>query len=165
MSGETPKAPELQENRHGNSDAWAAEGGSSALHLVWQEAYECSDATIDGEHRELFVRANRLIDAAFRAEVAPGKLRSALDELLDHVQRHFTDEEAILAQLHYADLEQHKRSHAGLLRRPSFLKERAEAGEATLGAVVEFLAQDVVARHLMTVDRAFFPLFEKAAAR
>jgi hypothetical protein len=27
--------------------------------------------------------------------------------------------------------------------------------------VVEFLAQDVVARHMMVVDRAFYPLFEK----
>ncbi|HEX7603882.1 MAG TPA: diguanylate cyclase, partial [Polyangiaceae bacterium] len=152
-------------DRQGNSDAWAVEGGSFALHLVWQEAYECGDATIDGEHRELFVRANRLIDAAFRAEVAPAKFRTALDDLVGHVKRHFDDEEAILAQLHYVDLEQHKRSHAGLLRRARFLRERAETGEATLGAVVEFLAQDVVARHLMTVDRAFFPLFEKAAAR
>ena len=151
-------------NRRGNSDVWAAEGGSSALHLVWQEAYECGDATIDGEHRELFVLANRLIDAAFRGEVAPTKFLVALDELIAHVQRHFADEEAILAQLHYADLEPHKRSHAGLIRRAVFLRERAQAGEATLGAVVEFLAQDVVARHLMAVDRAFFPLFEKRDA-
>jgi diguanylate cyclase (GGDEF)-like protein/hemerythrin-like metal-binding protein len=149
-------------DRRGNSDVWAAEG-SSALHLVWQEAYECGDATIDGEHRELFVLANRLIDAAFRGEVAPTKFRVALEELIAHVQRHFADEEAILARLHYADLEPHKRSHAGLLRRAAFLRERAQAGEATLGAVVEFLAQDVVARHLMAVDRAFFPLFEKRA--
>jgi hypothetical protein len=29
----------------------------------------------------------------------------------------------------------------------------------SLGAVVEFVAQDVIARHILTVDRAFFPLF------
>ena len=39
------------------------------------------------------------------------------------------------------------------------------AGEAGVGAVVEFLAQDVVARHLMMVDRAFFPLFSSAGAK
>ena len=38
-------------------------------------------------------------------------------------------------------------------------------GEAGVGAVVEFLAQDVVARHLMMVDRAFFPLFSSAGAK
>ncbi|HEX4943466.1 MAG TPA: bacteriohemerythrin [Usitatibacteraceae bacterium] len=148
-------------DRRGSSDAWAAEVGVSALHLEWQEAYECGDATIDGEHEQLFVLANRLIDAVARGEEEPATFREALDVLLAHVQRHFADEEAILARCHYADLEQHKAAHKGLLRRAGYLKERAEAGEASLGSVVEFLAQDVVARHLMTVDRAFFPLFDK----
>lgn len=151
-------------DRRGNSDAWAAEASASALRLVWLEAYECGDPTIDGEHEELFVLANRLIDASSREDAEPATFRSALEALLGHVQRHFTNEEAMLARYGYADLEQHKRAHEGLLQRAGFLKARAEAGEASLGSVVEFLAQDVIAHHLMTVDRAFFPLFEKEGA-
>jgi len=150
--------------RLGNSDAWAAESGRSALHLVWQEAYECGDATIDAGHRELFLLANTLINASLREQPGGAAARTALDELLAHVQRHFADEEAILARFRYPQLEEHRRAHAGLIRRALAMAERLEAGKATLGAIVEFLAQDVVARHMLTVDRAFFPLFEKASA-
>ncbi|MBE0627560.1 MAG: diguanylate cyclase [Burkholderiales bacterium] len=150
-------------SRQGNSDAWAAAGGAGALHLAWQEGYECGDATIDGEHRELFRLANILIDAALPERIAPGAVRSALGGLLAHVQRHFADEEAILERLHYAQLPQHRQAHAGLLRRAQYMAEQLEAGKASLGAIVEFLAQDVVARHLMVVDRAFFPMFRQPA--
>lgn len=151
-------------SRRGNSDAWAAAGGTSALQLVWEEGYECGDATIDAEHRALFDLANTLMDAAFGAHAAPAAVKAAMEDLLVHVQRHFADEEAILERLHYAQLEAHRRAHTGLLRRGLALAARLEAGEASVGAIVEFLAHDVVARHLMAVDRAFFPLFRKAAA-
>ncbi len=146
--------------RSGNSDAWAAEGGGSALHLIWQEGYECGDPTIDEEHRELFRLANRLIDASVQQD-APDGIGTSLDALLTHVQQHFADEEAILERLNYDHLTEHRRAHAGLLKRARALKARVDAGKAHLGAVVEFLAQDVVARHLIAADRAFFPLFSK----
>jgi diguanylate cyclase (GGDEF)-like protein/hemerythrin-like metal-binding protein len=147
--------------RLGNSDAWAAAGGGSALHLVWQEGYECGDPTIDAEHQELFRLANSLIDRSLRENEDPLAISAALEELLAHVQRHFADEEAILARLGYDQLPEHRRAHAGLLRRALAMAARLDAGELRLGAIVEFVAQDVIARHLMVVDRAFFPLFEK----
>ncbi len=152
-------------DRRGNSDTWATQSSASPLRLQWHEAYECGDATIDDEHRQLYAQANRLIEAAFHSEAEPQLVRAALDELLAQLRRHFADEEAILARHHYADLEPHKRAHAGLLRRAAYLRERLDTGEATLGAIVEYLAQDVVARHLLVVDRAFFPLFESRSAQ
>jgi len=82
-----------------------------------------------------------------------------LDALLEHVRHHFADEEAILERVRYAQLEEHRRAHASLLRRAAILQDEVRSGKALLGTVVEFLAQDVVARHLIAVDRAFFPLF------
>ena len=79
--------------------------------------------------------------------------------LLSHVQRHFADEEAILEELCYQDLPGHRHAHTGLVRRAGVLYDRVLSGEASLGSMVEFLAQDVVARHLIAVDRAFFRLF------
>lgn len=151
-------------DRRGNSDAWTAQAGAFALRLVWQEAYESGNAIIDREHQQLFDLANGLIDAVAHADEDPECVRAALDRLQEHVQRHFADEEGILAEHGYVDLPQHKRAHAGLLRRAGFLREQVDAGNASLGAVVQFLAQDVVARHMMAVDRAFFPLFGKPAA-
>ncbi len=147
--------------RKGSSDIWAKASGASALHLAWSEAYECGEPTIDCEHRELFTLANNLIDASFDKEGAPGAYFAALDRLLAHVVHHFADEEALLGQRHYVHLAAHKRAHAGLLARATKLRADAVAGTTTTGDLVEFLANDIVARHLFTADREFFPLFSE----
>ena len=143
----------------GNSDAWAAASGLSALHLVWQEAYECGNATIDDEHRRLFELANALIDASFVQGKTPELFYTALGDLLAHVVRHFADEERLLEERGYARLAPHQAAHGRLLEKAALLDDAARAGTATLGDVVNFVAGEVVAHHLFTMDRDFFPLF------
>ncbi|GIK25786.1 MAG: hypothetical protein BroJett006_20320 [Betaproteobacteria bacterium] len=143
----------------GNSDAWAEAQGPAALHLVWQESYECGEPDIDAEHRELFELANALIDASLAADDRAGDAAHAFDRLLEHVALHFAHEEALLAQHGFARLDAHRCAHAGLLRRAQELRQEWQKGAEGLGAIVEFLAGDVVARHLFKADREFFPLF------
>jgi len=148
-------------DRHGSSDLWAAQGGASVLRLVWQEGYECGEPTIDRQHRELFSLANALLGAVSGPLPTPQASTAALDTFLEHVARHFSDEEALLAEHRYADLEAHRRAHAGLLARAAELKAAFEAGTSTLGDLVDFLANSVVAQHLFKADREYFPLFRK----
>jgi len=151
-------------DERGSSDICAAESGSSAIRLIWQEAYECGEPTIDREHRELFELANSLFDASFKSKSSPEAFGAALDKLLAHVVRHFADEEALLAQNGYKGLASHRRAHAHLLARAAELKAAVADGKTTLGDLVEFLANKVVAQHLFKADRCFFPLFKKQAA-
>jgi hemerythrin-like metal-binding protein len=151
-------------DERGNSDLWAQEKGAAVISLTWLEAYECGEPTIDREHRELFELGNALIAASIKKDASIGSINSPLDKLLAHVVHHFADEEALLAQHGYAKLDAHKRAHAGLLARAEALKASAQAGQSTLGDIVNFLANDVVARHLFVVDRDFYPLFKRATA-
>ncbi len=153
----------VRTDARGNSDAWAVAQGPAALHLVWQEGYECGEPDIDAEHRALFELANALIDAALAAGDRDGDAARAFDRLLAHVTAHFAHEERLLAAQGFASLAAHRKAHAGLLARALELRRRWAAGEAGLGAVVEFLAGEVVARHLFRADREFFPLFACAA--
>lgn len=148
----------------GNSDIWAAQSGPSVIRLEWQEAYECGEPTIDREHRELFDLANVLLDASFVSASCPEEFSAALERLLAHIVRHFADEEALLAQQGYKGIETHRCAHAGLLARARELQADVAAGKTTLGDLVEFLANTVVAQHLFKVDREFFPLFNKTTA-
>lgn len=143
----------------GNSDLWAATHGSSALHLVWQEAYECGNAVIDREHRELFDLANELMDAFLTHGSDPSLVTPVYDRLLRHAKNHFDDEEAELERIAYPRLEAHRRVHASLIERALELRAALDSGDANLGAVVEFLAAEVITRHLLKADRDFFPLF------
>jgi diguanylate cyclase (GGDEF)-like protein/hemerythrin-like metal-binding protein len=147
-------------DQHGSSDLWALEKGAAVVSLTWLEAYECGEPTIDREHRELFELGNELIAASIAKDASLASIKSALDRLLAHVVQHFADEEALLAQHGYKRLATHKQAHAGLLARAGELKASAEAGKATLGDIVNFLANDVVARHLFVADLDFYPLFK-----
>lgn len=145
----------------GNSDLWSAHHVTPTLNLAWQEAYECGDPTIDRQHRELFELANVLIDAFLSGAEDFAAIAPAYDRLLEHILRHFADEEAILARRSYPELELHRRAHRGLVARARELRGLVIDGSAGLGGLVEFLAGDVVSRHLFRMDRDFFPLFSK----
>ena len=91
---------------------------------------------------------------------SPEAFSAALDKLLTHIVRHFADEEAILAQHGYKDLKKHRLIHAALIARASELRASVSAGKTTLGDLVEFVANTVVARHLFKEDRKYFSLFK-----
>lgn len=153
----------VEADARGASDDWARAGSGGILRLEWRDSYACGEPTIDAQHEELFRLANALIDASLRQEENRGAFLAALEALLAHVVRHFADEEKILAAHGYAKLAQHAAAHRGLLGRAGALKEAALRGEAKTGAVVEFLAHEVVAHHLLSADRDFYPLFAGAA--
>jgi diguanylate cyclase (GGDEF)-like protein/hemerythrin-like metal-binding protein len=151
-------------DRGAGSDILAFNRRPSFIRLIWQEAYECGEPTIDRQHRELFDLANVLFDASFNSESSPQASGAVLQELLAHIVRHFADEEAVLARHGYKELEAHQRAHAGLLARAGKLKESVAAGKSTSGDLVEFLANTVIAEHLLKADREFVSLFNKEAA-
>jgi diguanylate cyclase (GGDEF)-like protein/hemerythrin-like metal-binding protein len=142
----------------GASDLWAM-GDAAIVQIVWREAYACGEPAIDAQHEMLFRLANALIAASMRQADDRGAFLASLEALLAHVAQHFASEEAILQARGYAQLAQHRAAHRALLERAAALKEAAPRGDAAFGALVEFLAQEVVAQHLLTADRDFFPLF------
>lgn len=139
----------------GASDVWEV----SVLRLEWSEKYSSGNALIDSQHRRLFEMANHLMETCLRAPENLEALKDELHQVLSHVQRHFSDEENILEQSRYAGLAQHRRAHAALLKRAGHMSLLADAGMLTFGLLVDFLVHEVVAQHMFTSDREYYPLF------
>lgn len=152
----------VEVDRHGSSDAWSA-GPGSLLRLVWQEAYQSGSELVDREHRELFDRTNEVIDAWYQREVNPALFEQAFEKLLGSVAAHFADEEALLARLGWDGLPAHARAHRNLLDRAQDMAIALREGKVGLGAILDYVANEVVIRHLDTYDRKFFPLLAQAA--
>ena len=144
-----------------SSSKTGMDNSATTLHLNWHNSYACGEPAIDDEHRELFELANNLIDSAFTRNERPREFESDLDKLLAHVVQHFADEETILARYHYIDLDDHAHDHKVLIEHAQILRDAALAGNVTIGELVSFLAEEVVAQHLLKTDRKFFPLFNK----
>lgn len=132
-----------------------------AVNLVWRRSYQCGDATIDREHKDLFKHGNTLIRAVANGRIPLDKLPDMLDELIDSVMAHFRNEEFILSRYGYAELENHAEKHQRLIERALELRSMAVAGELTLADVVSFIARDVVAVHMLVDDHDYFPLLRK----
>ncbi|MGE5786366.1 MAG: bacteriohemerythrin, partial [Myxococcales bacterium] len=136
----------------------------SVLHLSWRPFYACGESMIDAEHRELFDLANRLFSVA----TVPGQQRDALTRRLERivvaVRKHFQHEEDLLRDLNYPMLEQHKKAHRELLSKAAQLQRKAEENELSMGQLMEYLAIDVIARHLLEADREYFPLLRRRSS-
>ncbi len=127
----------------------------SVLHLAWRPSFASNHPAIDQQHRELFRLANALLDAS------PAEFSTAFDTLLTHVEQHFSDEEQVLRDHAYEALADHAASHRKLIREALDLRCRVDEKDVSIGDLVNFLARDVVARHMLQEDRKFFGLFVK----
>jgi hemerythrin-like metal-binding protein len=84
------------------------------VQLRWHESYDCGHPVIDEQHRGLFERANSLISAMINDVPVP-EISKHLGLLLTDAVTHFRDEEAILEEILYPDLEGHKKIHQKLV--------------------------------------------------
>jgi diguanylate cyclase (GGDEF)-like protein/hemerythrin-like metal-binding protein len=126
------------------------------VHLTWHKAYESGLETIDREHQSLFSIANDLMNAML-AERPLTEALGLVDLLMQEVARHFLHEEAILAAINFPETPKHVELHRSLMSRAEQLAREFEAGDVAIGDFFQFMAQDVIAKHLLNADREFFP--------
>lgn len=133
-----------------------AVGPSDFVELVWHDSYRCGQVLIDRQHQALFVDANRLLAAMLSGQWT-NEMETQLARLLRDVTQHFKDEEAIINAAGFAGATAHAACHAELLGKATQLVHQFNSGNLAVGELFQFLAQELIAKHLLTADRAFFP--------
>jgi diguanylate cyclase (GGDEF)-like protein/hemerythrin-like metal-binding protein len=126
------------------------------VQLVWKEDFQSGHDQIDAQHRGLFGLANELLSAALVH--SPGEEVDAIaGRLLHEVAVHFEDEERVLKQVGYPEIQPHAKEHARLIEAGTRLRHAFAAGSVGVGSLFQFLAHEVVAQHMLVEDRRFFP--------
>lgn len=122
--------------------------------LSWNDQYLIGQATIDEEHKMLF----RLIND-FHSHWSEQRDRKdiarVLSQLIQYGELHFQDEERIMAQEGYPELESHRRIHEKLIEEIFKLNEEL-AGKSPLleRDITKFLKQWLV-DHIVHNDYEF----------
>lgn len=129
------------------------------LRLAWSSTYECGEARIDAQHRQLFEMVNRLL-AAFLDNAPRPACLAIIHELLTALAQHFHDEEAVLRSRGYPDAEHHAELHATLLEAAGNLAARYEHAGLPLDAALRVISHEVVARHMLDDDTKFHPYMQ-----
>lgn len=125
------------------------------MQLVWHPSYACGQANLDEHHRALFAQINALL-AAVLCNRPTNEIAACIDTLIDDVTRHFAEEEQILQQAGFPAVQAHAEQHRELLDHAAYLVERFKRHDLDTGELFQFLATDLVARHMLGADRAFF---------
>lgn len=126
------------------------------LQMNWHEAYESGNETIDLEHRALFDRCNDLLAAMLSGHPAD-EVGSLVNTFIQDVVQHFRDEENIVAASGYPGTSSHALLHRELSAKALRLAEHFHDGTLEAGELFQFLAHDMVAKHVLGADREFFP--------
>lgn len=121
--------------------------------MTWSSAYSVGVEVIDAQHRELFSRTNRLLEAC-----QEGKGREVVGETLrfleDYVKTHFSTEEGLMDKYAYPEALSHKKLHEGFMETLVKLKEEAAKGAGlTLVTQVNKTVVDWWVNHILKVDK------------
>ncbi len=130
------------------------------VHLHWHSAYECGHPLIDAQHRGLFEIANRLLTAIL-SDHSKDEVAMLIDLLVRDISQHFQDEEAIIEAAGFPGAPEHAVIHRQLVETAADLVARFHPGLLGVGELFEFLAQDVVAWHILGEDRKFFSYLDE----
>ena len=132
--------------KEGNRMSTVAEQGQHRYAIEWRQGFGTGVAQVDDEHKHLFELVKRL-----QLET----VEKTLDELLEYVVTHFTNEQALMEQSGYPDFRQHLALHEQLASQVSeFLGAESTWTEERLQKLRKFLNQWLVG-HILTHDLRF----------
>lgn len=149
------KAKSQGRNRVALSDGQDA----MSINIVsWSKDWECGNEKIDQQHYQLLLMGNDLLLVTIdhnRRE----QMFDLIQKLIDHITMHFKDEEVILSEYGYSDLEQHRGVHFKLLNQAHMILDQLCRGAYHPDEVVRFIIGDIITGHLLGDDVKFFHLF------
>lgn len=131
--------------------------------IVWNESLELGLPQIDEQHRRLVDRYNELA-AAYRRREPDAELARRLGVLLDCTAAHFASEEALMAELGYDGLDEHREEHQDLLQRVGRFQIVLAEGRQTITLPVLQYLQHWLLGHLRGADGEFGKAARRLAA-
>ena len=124
--------------------------------LVWSDHYRSGNSALDSQHKGLFDSSNALL-AAILSEPTGGDVSAVVDKLMRDLANHFQDEMKLLFAVGYPHAAAHAALHKELIHSAAGLVERFHGGSLNVGELFQFLASDLVVKHILSEDREFFP--------
>jgi len=81
-----------------------------AIQLIWEEKYSVKHQGIDEQHKQIFRVVNDLPEVLEKS-----KLKEIAELMKVHAQKHFADEELLMRDMKYPQLEEHQKLHEKIL--------------------------------------------------
>ena len=124
--------------------------------VEWTDDMSVGVELIDGQHRALIDRLNKLASAIERRQ-GEAEISRTLGFLIDYTRLHFSAEEGFMLTHAYPGLAEHRARHAEFRRMLSTLEEDLEEEGATKGLAdsIRLFIAGWFLNHIQSVDREF----------
>lgn len=122
--------------------------------IYWTRELSVGVERIDQQHRELFNQVNHFLEA-YLHDRESAEVRTMLDYLHAYADRHFSEEEHLMAARHYQALPAHHRQHVNFCRKLDLLDQKLSqptTGTNLLEDLVEMII-DWLYEHICMEDR------------
>ena len=126
------------------------------MYAEFDESLVTGNEMIDGQHRELIAKINKLVDCC---EQSSGKLEAIkmLDYLSEYTDFHFSAEEKLQQEINYPGYDKHKAQHDSFKQTIKELDEMLQEEEGPSDAFVKKVEENVVKwfyTHIAGFDRS-----------
>jgi hemerythrin len=124
--------------------------------LIWSQDLYVGYEIIDNQHKELFARVNRLVDAMSKGE-GKHEVEKVVNFLGEYVISHFKAEEEFMQKYRYPGYSSHKILHSQLIRTYTDLKVKInyDGVSPTMTIQVQRQLGDWLINHIGKQDKAF----------
>ncbi|NLT50617.1 MAG: hemerythrin family protein [Ignavibacteria bacterium] len=122
--------------------------------LQWKDIYSIGIEDIDNQHKKLFRIYNDLYDAQQKG-IASAMLDEKLQELYDYTKYHFTQEEKLMENAGYAQLEEHIKEHKYYEKHIDDLIKSSEKGKIMVTLKTIDYLKDWIITHILGSDKEY----------
>ncbi len=126
---------------------------SGGATLEWGPSWLTGNAAIDADHKMLVQYVNELNQAMLEGK-GRDVASDTLAKLVQYTHDHFGREEAIWRQGGLKSLDQHQKTHAGLIDKVEQFQREFVAGKATLTADLMSFLREWLINHVFKTDKA-----------
>ncbi len=120
--------------------------------FLWKKSYELKIAEIDMQHRRLVGMINELSDAMLEQR-GYRAVPHILEELIDYVHQHFADEEKVMKECNFPEMDQHVEEHRGFAEKVIEFKDMYyQEHELDTRELLDFLC-DWLKNHITVNDK------------
>lgn len=122
--------------------------------IVWTPDLSVGVSSIDGQHKQLFEKADQLFEAGKN-----GKSKEVIGQLLNfldaYTKQHFKDEEAYMAHINYPGLAEQQIAHKNFVSELTKLKNEYEKSGGNISVIINAnqMVVDWLSKHISGMDK------------
>jgi NNP family nitrate/nitrite transporter-like MFS transporter len=147
------KRPESFESQYADQSR-VLPGDVLAPMFQWSDKYSVGVPAMDEQHKRL-IRLINSLDEVIQKGGHFEELEQVTDGILEYTRTHFSSEEAYMAEMGYPDLDQHKETHAQLLRELDSLRQDASSGDRSVMDRLLVFLQTWLLGHIVGIDKKY----------